>query len=256
MSPFSVSLSVWFLGTIKCWRWGLRCSWIQSQRDTHINCDHQASRSLPNLHLWTWKESSTSLCVVDWIIWNLPGFHSRAGMGFLERAEQQRFPAARSTWRPSEASMPLCCFSKKAAMENNTRKLPYSTKILFIETDLAHRCANPCSVVISVTHMARGLVVLPSSEIEQHGNYFTLKYLHLYKLTYRLYVPQMPSGEKKKFKLLFHKIIICVCDWRSECLRVGKWSWSHTGLWATAGRRFLAVLTIPNFTIWKILPLN
>ena len=133
-------------------------------------------------------------------------------------------------------------------MENNTRKLPYSTKILFIETDLAHRCADPCSVVISVTHTARGLVVLPSSEIEQHGNYFTLKYLNLYKFTYRLYLKYLLE-KKEKFKLLFHKIIICVCDWRSECLRVGKWSWSCTGLWATAGRRFLAVLTIPNFTI-------
>lgn len=107
------------------------------------------------------------------------------GMGFLERAKQQRFPAVRS---PSEASTPLCCFSTKAAMEHHTRKLPYSSKILFRETDLAHRCADPYSVVISVTHTARGLVVLPSSETEQHGNYFTLKYLNLYKFTYRLYL--------------------------------------------------------------------
>lgn len=125
------------------------------------------------------------------------------GMGFQERAKQQRFPAVWSTWCPSEASTSLCCFSTKAAMEHDTRKLPYSSKILFRETDLAHRCADPYSVVISVTHTARGLVVLPSSEIEQHGNYFTLKYLNLYKFTYRLYLKCLL--EKKNSKSCFIK---------------------------------------------------
>lgn len=56
----------------------------------------------------------------------------------------------------------------------------------------------------------------------------------------------MSSG-KKTFKTIFHKIIICVCDWAGS----GPKAAQH--LWDTAGRTFLvATLTIPNLTIWKI----
>lgn len=57
------------------------------------------------------------------------------------------------------------------------------------------------------------------------------------------------SSGKKTFKTLFHKIIVCVCDWGNQCLGQTNGPEAAQHLWDTAERRFLvATLTIPNFT--------
>lgn len=103
------------------------------------------------------------------------------GMDFLKRARYKDSQFHCLHGLPLRQPLHISAVhSTKAVIDNDKQTWLYSRETLFTKTDLAHRCAASCSVVISVTHTAGGFTVLPPPELEQQGNSFPLKYHNRY----------------------------------------------------------------------------
>lgn len=174
---------------------------LDSPRETHTSTATTKPPSPCQTCISGHEKKAACACVcrrMDYLETSLP--HSRDWHGFSGKCKVKILKFSQFTWCPSEA-LHSAVLAQKQPQNTTHGSCHIPVKFLFRETDLAHRCADPYSVVISsVTHTSRGLVVLPSSEIEQHGNYFTLKYLNLYKFTYRLYLKCL--WKKKKIQNL------------------------------------------------------